>query len=256
MIPPNRPRTRMVTSFCCFVPRANRTWMRSPGSIFRLSAAVTSTSTLRSTETTPVNEAAATVADKYKAFYMMTVAWADWIEKDKYQWVADYFFTPAIAAGVNRGFTSNGRESKVSIFDTKTLKLIEKVDVGKSPDGIYYDAGSKRVSVPPPGRPHAGIRTVVRHIRPRMAPCAAGRRRTRRSAPGTSAAASHRRPCGIGDLASLYVSSRLRIVPGVRRSWRASICLSVSPWPAGSQLSRRKRCSGRFRKRSSRNAWR
>ena len=53
-----------------------------------------------STETTPVNQAAATVADKYKAFYMMTVAWADWIEKDKYQWVADYFFTPAIAAGV------------------------------------------------------------------------------------------------------------------------------------------------------------
>ena len=53
-----------------------------------------------STETTPVNQAAATVADKYKAFYMMTVAWADWIEKDKYQWTADYFFTPAIAAAV------------------------------------------------------------------------------------------------------------------------------------------------------------
>ena len=53
-----------------------------------------------STETTPVNQAAATVAEKYKVFYMMTVAWADWIEKDKDQWVADYFFTPAIAAGV------------------------------------------------------------------------------------------------------------------------------------------------------------
>jgi branched-chain amino acid transport system substrate-binding protein len=53
-----------------------------------------------STETTPVNQAAATVAEKYKAFYMMTVAWADWIEKDKNQWSADYFFTPAIAAAV------------------------------------------------------------------------------------------------------------------------------------------------------------
>lgn len=51
----------------------------------------------------------------------------------------------AIATGTNRGFTSNGRESKVSIFDTQTLKLIEKVDVGKGPDGIYYDAGSKRI---------------------------------------------------------------------------------------------------------------
>jgi YVTN family beta-propeller protein len=50
----------------------------------------------------------------------------------------------AIAPG-HRGFTSNGGENKVSIFDTKTLKLIEKIDVGKGPDGIFYDAGSKRV---------------------------------------------------------------------------------------------------------------
>jgi YVTN family beta-propeller protein len=50
----------------------------------------------------------------------------------------------AIAPG-NRGFTSNGKEDKVSMFDTKTLKLIRKIDVGKGPDGIYYDPGSKRV---------------------------------------------------------------------------------------------------------------
>ncbi len=51
----------------------------------------------------------------------------------------------AIAKGMNRGFTSNGREDKVSIFDTKTLALIEKVAVGKGPDGIFYDEGSKRI---------------------------------------------------------------------------------------------------------------
>jgi YVTN family beta-propeller protein len=51
----------------------------------------------------------------------------------------------AIATGMNRGFTSNGKEDKVSIFDTKTLKLIEKIDVGKEPDGIYYDPATKRV---------------------------------------------------------------------------------------------------------------
>ncbi len=50
----------------------------------------------------------------------------------------------AIAPG-NRGFTSNGKENKVSIFDTKTLKLIEKIDVGKGPDGIFYEAVTKRV---------------------------------------------------------------------------------------------------------------
>jgi hypothetical protein len=51
----------------------------------------------------------------------------------------------AIAPGMNRGFTSNGNEDKVSIFDTQTLKLIKKLAVGKEPDGIYYDPGSKRV---------------------------------------------------------------------------------------------------------------
>ena len=51
----------------------------------------------------------------------------------------------AIATGSNRGFTSNGKENKVSIFDTKTLKLISKADVGTGPDGIYYEPASKRV---------------------------------------------------------------------------------------------------------------
>ena len=51
----------------------------------------------------------------------------------------------AIAKGMDRGFTSNGRENKVSIFNTKTLALIEKIEVGKGPDGIFYDEGSKRV---------------------------------------------------------------------------------------------------------------
>src|SRR5882672_4434134 len=51
----------------------------------------------------------------------------------------------AIAAAFKHGFTSNGRENKVSMFDPTTLTLIKKVDVGKGPDGIYYDPESKRV---------------------------------------------------------------------------------------------------------------
>jgi DNA-binding beta-propeller fold protein YncE len=51
----------------------------------------------------------------------------------------------AIASEFKHGFTSNGRESKVSMFDTATLQLIKKIDVGKGPDGIYYDPGTKRV---------------------------------------------------------------------------------------------------------------
>src|SRR3989442_112889 len=51
----------------------------------------------------------------------------------------------AIASAFKHGFTSNGRENKVSMFDLSTLQLIKKIDVGKGPDGIYYDKETKRV---------------------------------------------------------------------------------------------------------------
>ena len=51
----------------------------------------------------------------------------------------------AIASQFKHGFTSNGRENKVSMFDLNTLQLIKKIDVGKGPDGIYYDPETKRV---------------------------------------------------------------------------------------------------------------
>ena len=51
----------------------------------------------------------------------------------------------ALATAFQHGFTSNGREDKVSMFDPSTLRLIKKVQVGRGPDGIYYDPGSKRV---------------------------------------------------------------------------------------------------------------
>src|SRR5258708_15311786 len=51
----------------------------------------------------------------------------------------------AIASAFKHGFTSNGRENKVSMFDLNTLALIKKIDVGKGPDGIYFDPKTKRV---------------------------------------------------------------------------------------------------------------
>lgn len=51
----------------------------------------------------------------------------------------------AIVSEFKHGFTSNGRENKVSMFDPSTLQLIKKIDVGQGPDGIYYDPASKRV---------------------------------------------------------------------------------------------------------------
>src|SRR6201993_3178625 len=52
----------------------------------------------------------------------------------------------ALAADLGRGFTSNGREGTVTIFDIQTLRPIgEKVKVGENPDAILYDPAAKRV---------------------------------------------------------------------------------------------------------------
>ena len=51
----------------------------------------------------------------------------------------------AVAEKLGKGFTSNGRDDSVTIFDLKTLKRISDVKVGKNPDAIIYDAASNHV---------------------------------------------------------------------------------------------------------------
>jgi YVTN family beta-propeller protein len=46
---------------------------------------------------------------------------------------------------IGRGFTSNGREDTVSVFDLKSLAVERKIKVGSGPDAILYDPFSKRV---------------------------------------------------------------------------------------------------------------
>ncbi len=53
----------------------------------------------------------------------------------------------AIAPGLDRGFTTNGRENMVSVVQLSTLKTLSKVSVGEGPDAILYAAQSKRVYV-------------------------------------------------------------------------------------------------------------
>jgi DNA-binding beta-propeller fold protein YncE len=51
----------------------------------------------------------------------------------------------AIAPEVGKGYTSNGGDATVTIFDLKTLKTLGQVKVGQNPDAILYDPASKRV---------------------------------------------------------------------------------------------------------------
>jgi len=73
------------------------------------------------------------------------------VDADSGKIVGDVPDTPgvhgiALAPELGRGFTSNGREGTVSIFDLKTLATSSKVKVGgENPDAILYDPATKRV---------------------------------------------------------------------------------------------------------------
>ena len=52
----------------------------------------------------------------------------------------------ALAPELNRGFTTNGRDSSVTIFDYKTLAPIMTVKIpARNPDAILYDPATKRL---------------------------------------------------------------------------------------------------------------
>jgi len=54
----------------------------------------------------------------------------------------------ALASDLGRGFTSNGRDSSVTIFDLKTLAVLGRIKLpARNPDAIQYDPVSKRVFV-------------------------------------------------------------------------------------------------------------
>jgi DNA-binding beta-propeller fold protein YncE len=54
----------------------------------------------------------------------------------------------ALVPDLGRGFTSNGRDSSVTVFDLKTLAVVTRVHIdGRNPDAILYEPVTKRVFV-------------------------------------------------------------------------------------------------------------
>jgi len=91
-----------------------------------------------------------TIDSAARRLYLSHGTQVDVVNPDNGQLIGTIPDTPgvhgiAIAPEFKHGFTSNGRENKVSMFDSTTLQLISKIAVGKGPDGIYYDAATKRV---------------------------------------------------------------------------------------------------------------
>jgi YVTN family beta-propeller protein len=72
------------------------------------------------------------------------------IDLDKDEVIGEIADTPgvhgiAIAPELQRGFSSNGKESKASVIDLKTLKTLSKVDTGENPDAILYEPSQQEV---------------------------------------------------------------------------------------------------------------
>ncbi len=72
------------------------------------------------------------------------------IDLDKEQVAGEIADTPGVhgfapAPGLGRGFSSNGRENKVSVVDLKTLKTLSKVATGENPDAILYEPEHREV---------------------------------------------------------------------------------------------------------------
>jgi hypothetical protein len=53
----------------------------------------------------------------------------------------------AIVPGLHRGFTTNGGDSTVSVFDTNSLATVKKIHVSEDPDFVFYDSKAKKVLV-------------------------------------------------------------------------------------------------------------
>src|SRR5437868_5170152 len=91
-----------------------------------------------------------TIDSAARRLYLSHGTQVDVVDADNGKFIGTIADTPGvhgivIASAFKHGFTSNGRENKVSMFDPATLKLIRKIDVGKGPDGIYYEPKTKRV---------------------------------------------------------------------------------------------------------------
>ncbi len=69
----------------------------------------------------------------------------------------------ALAPDLGIGFTSNGGENTVTIFDLKTLNVLSKVDAGVNPDSILYHPSTHTVFVMNRNKPGItdGTATVI-----------------------------------------------------------------------------------------------
>jgi len=88
---------------------------------------------LLGTNITPINEAAANVADKYNMYYAINTSWTDFIRKDNFKWASDMFVS-----------TSSASQSPFDVWatmpaDQRPTKIAMMME--DNPDGQGFGAG-------------------------------------------------------------------------------------------------------------------
>src|SRR4051812_42095144 len=85
-----------------------------------------------------------TIDDAGRRLYLSHATKVVVVDLEKNSGVGEIADTPGVHAfvavpGLQRGFSSNGKENKASVVDLKTLATISKVDVGENPDAVAYE---------------------------------------------------------------------------------------------------------------------
>ena len=85
-----------------------------------------------------------TIDDSARRLYLAHATKVVVVDLEKSAVVGEVTDTPGVHAFVaipelQRGFSSNGKESKSSVVDLKTFKTISKLDTGANPDAIVYE---------------------------------------------------------------------------------------------------------------------
>src|SRR3954468_1998725 len=93
-----------------------------------------------------------TIDDAARRLYLSHATKVVVVDLEKDAVAGEIADTPGVHAllavpGLQRGFSTNGKENKSSVVDLKTLTTSQKIDVGENPDAIAYEPKSGEVYV-------------------------------------------------------------------------------------------------------------
>jgi DNA-binding beta-propeller fold protein YncE len=91
-----------------------------------------------------------TVDDAARRVYVSHATQVDVLDADSGEIKGKIPDTPgvhgiAVAPEAGRGFTTNGRDDTVTVFDLKTLETLDHVKTAKGPDAVLYDPDTRQV---------------------------------------------------------------------------------------------------------------